>query len=65
MKAGNNIEDPITIPYTSIAHETDRAFLLNCEGDEVWLPRGEINLDLKGSKVTMPEWLFKEKFPNG
>lgn len=45
--------------------ETGVAYYLDCEGDKVWLPKSKVSFDEKLGKVTIPDWLFKEKFPNG
>ena len=57
--------DNYIISYTSIIVELDKAILFNCDGDEVWLPISQIIVDRTNEKIELPEWLFKEKFPNG
>ena len=43
--------------------DTSKAWLLNCEGDQIWFPKSHTRIDAKKSTVTMPNWLFEEKFP--
>ena len=60
---GNDKE--LTTIKAELVRETDKAFLLNCEGDEVWLPKSQVTFDKEAKTVTLPEWLFNDKFPNG
>jgi hypothetical protein len=58
----NIIIDPRNIDAILIV-ETDRAYLLNCEWDEVWFPKSEVNYDEGLQELEAPLWLLKEKFP--
>jgi len=53
-----------TVGYISIDRETAKAVLINIDGDVVWLPYSQISLDEGRKEVTLPLWLYKEKFSN-
>lgn len=54
--------NPTTIEATYVA-ETPNAFLLDCEGDEIWFPKAKIEFNKEKEELTAPLWLLKEKFP--
>ena len=41
--------------------ETPAAWLLNCEGDEVWFPKSQVKFNKWNSTVEVPTWLMDEK----
>lgn len=43
-----------------IVRETDRAWLLDIEGEEVWLPKSQVKDNGDGT-FTVPEWLAMER----
>ena len=43
--------------------ETAAAYYLDCEGDKVWVPKSKVTFN--DNKLTLPDWLYKEKFPEG
>ena len=43
--------------------ETQEAFLLDCEGDEIWFPKSQVNFDEKLNQLEEPLWLLRDKFP--
>lgn len=49
----------------TFVRETENAWLLNCEGDEVWFPKKCVRFREKDKSVEIPSWLYKEKFPKG
>jgi len=52
------------IDYINIIRETKLAIYVATEGGgAVWLPKSEIHIDEEDLEITMPEWLFKDKFP--
>ncbi len=61
--------EPITIPFIRIVHETPAAWLLLFdEGATVfddskqeWFPKSRCSLDENASEITIPEWLAIEK----
>lgn len=55
--------EEITIS-AELVRETANAWLLNCEGDEVWMPKSQVRFRIADKSVTLPRWL-KEKFPKG
>jgi hypothetical protein len=40
------------------------AVLVNCDGDEVWMPKGCVK-DNFDNTINIQEWLYKQKFPKG
>lgn len=54
-------DDPITFEVEALVRETDRAWLLVIEGDEVWIAKSIGELDEANSEVTIPEWLAEDK----
>lgn len=53
----------ITITATYIKH-TVNAWYLNCEGDNHWFPKSQVEYNKETSTLQLPEWLYKEKFPD-
>lgn len=43
--------------------ELDKAWFLDCEGDEVWFPKSMCNFIEKNEELIAPKWLLMEKFP--
>ena len=43
-----------------IVHETDKAYLLDVGGREVWVPKSQVQNNEDGT-FTLPEWLAIEK----
>lgn len=37
--------DTVNIAVGEVLHETDLAFLLDIDGDEIWIPKSVINFD--------------------
>lgn len=37
--------DTVNIAVGEVLHETDLAFLLEIDGDEIWIPKSVINFD--------------------
>lgn len=60
MESAKNIKDPIEIEVTLIK-ETAAAWYLDCDGDEEWFPKSLCSLN--GNTLTVPKWIYKEKFP--
>lgn len=61
MKSNKN---DITI-NAKLIRETDDGIFLDCEGDKVWFSKRHIKFDREEEAVTIPEWIYKQKFPNG
>lgn len=57
------IADPVIISAT-LVKETDKSLLLDCEGDQVWFPKSQVNFNDDKKELEAPRWLLKEKFPN-
>ena len=58
----NEINDPVIMEATYIG-ESNKAWCLNCEGDEHWFPKSKVNYDKDGESLELPKWMFKQKFP--
>ena len=58
-----NIDDPTIIEATLVT-ETDKALLLDCEGDEHWFPKSQVNFDENKKELELPTWLFNKTFPD-
>lgn len=48
-----------------LKHETDKAYLLNCEGDEKWIPKGVCRFNPATNTVDIQDWWYGKNFPNG
>jgi len=55
----------VIIQVDELITETDKAYHVDCEGDKVWLPKSQVTLDMSKNQVEIPDWLFKQKFPDG
>jgi hypothetical protein len=53
------------IKATLLPGSTDKSFKFNCEGDVIWIPKSQCNFIPALKELEIPEWLFREKFPNG
>jgi hypothetical protein len=49
------------IKYDGIVRETEKAYLIDFGGKEVWLPKSIIEVDIDTMTVTMPERIAIEK----
>jgi len=41
--------------------ETDKAWLLSVDGEELWLPKSQCEFDEDEMVVDIPDWLAEEK----
>lgn len=52
----------------NVVSETDKAIKVDSDGDIVWLPKSQVkwlNPNVtEGANITLPTWLYKEKFPD-
>jgi hypothetical protein len=44
-----------------LIHETDKAWLLGINGEEVWLPKSLVEYDVQDKVVTLPERVAMDK----
>lgn len=44
-----------------LEHETDNAWLVDIDGDEVWVPKSQCEYDASSQVLEIPEWLAIEK----
>lgn len=45
--------------------ETEKALLLNCEGDEKWIPKGVCRFNPASNTVDIQDWFYAKTFPHG
>lgn len=64
MSIEEQLDRGTTIEAVQLA-ETDKAVKFNCEGDIIWVPKGKFRFNKEKRELTLPDWLFKAKFPNG
>lgn len=63
-------DDYTTVEVTKLVKETEKAWLFDCEGDEIWLPKSLCRYKPEDpvtgyGEVSVPDWLYEEKFPEG
>lgn len=58
-----DVKDGIIIA-ASFVKELDKAWLLNCEGDQEWFPKSLCNFDPIKGELEAPKWLLRQKFPD-
>lgn len=51
----------IEIYFDELKKETDMAWLVKIDEDEVWLPKSVCELDEKDGVAEVPEWICFEK----
>lgn len=44
-----------------LVHETEKAMLIDYEGNKVWIPKSQAWYDKEDEVFKMPEWLAMEK----
>jgi hypothetical protein len=48
--------------YDNLLQETDKAWLLDIEGEEIWFPKSQCNLTYGDSTyILVPDWLAGKK----
>lgn len=53
---------PVEICFAELVRETDKAWMFKTDdGDAVWLPKSQCELDEDELLVQVPEWLAIEK----
>ena len=53
--------ESVEIDFDHIEAETDMAWLVVIDDDEVWLPKSRCDIDNESHVADVPEWLAKEK----
>ena len=54
--------EPVDFSDVEFVRETDRAYLLNIEDEEVWLPKSQVEeYDKESGCLVIPRWLAIEK----
>ena len=48
----------------SLVSETEKSWLLDCEGDKERFPKSECEYSEKLQQLTAPVWLLEKKFPD-
>ena len=56
----------VTIHDVDIKHETDNAVLIECDGEEYWIPFSQVEEMTKGangreSSITITQWIADQK----
>ena len=46
--------------YDELKYETDAAWLLDIDGEELWFPKSKCDID-DDQTIAVPEWSAKEK----
>ena len=54
-------DNAIEINIDSVEHETHAAYLFLINGEEIWLPKSQIDFNEYLGGVFVPEWLVNEK----
>lgn len=47
--------------YDQLAVETNQAWLVEIDGEEMWLPKSQCELDRKAKTIGVPVWLAEKK----
>jgi len=50
--------------YAELVTETQGALLLDCEGDEKWIPKSVCRFNPAFNTVDIQEWWYKKEFEN-
>lgn len=59
----SNGQEPVKL-HCTVERETERAVLINYEGQETWLPKSQIEFDAEqdgSAVVVIPGWLADKK----
>lgn len=48
--------------FATVEHETQSAYLLDCEGDKEWFPRSAVEVNKEEETALIQEWLYEQKF---
>ena len=51
--------DQVDIEFDDVVHETEKAYLISVDGNEIWIPKSQI-IEMDDSTMTIPEWLAEE-----
>lgn len=52
------------IIQAELISQTEKAWHLNCEGDNKWFPKSVCKFSEEKNELEAPLWVLKEKFPN-
>ena len=65
---GESEQEPSTLKYSILVHQTDKAWLLDFGKPpdkngvvSKWLPKSECTIDTSKNVIEMPHWLMAEK----
>ena len=53
--------DDISIEYESLIKETEAAYQILIDDQNIWLPKSQVRIYPKNKKVHLPEWLALKK----
>jgi hypothetical protein len=48
-----------------VVHETEKAVLLDCDGDQKWFPKSTVRLDRANNLADIQTWIYDQQFPQG
>lgn len=51
------------IVEAKLIRETEKSWLLDCEGDVEWFAKSLCNFDAEKESLEAPKWLLQQKFP--
>lgn len=47
--------------YAEMKAETDRAWLLTVENEDIWFPKSQCEVDTKRKTIDVPNWIARQK----
>jgi len=50
-----------TYYYDELLTQTDAAWLLRFDNEQIWLPKSQCDIDERTKEIDIPEWLAIEK----
>jgi hypothetical protein len=54
--------DMVTLEFDDLKAETDKAYLVEIDGDEYWIPKSQVeDIDEGAMVIEMTEWIALEK----
>jgi hypothetical protein len=53
--------DRIDVPYDAVVHETESAWLLTVEDEDIWFPKSQCSIGTENEEISVPTWLAIEK----
>lgn len=60
---GRGVPDTVKSTVEEVVHETERAYLMQLNGKQYWLPKSQIVFDAQKNEVEIPCWLEERLKP--